>query len=88
MDREWLADKSWWCADCGVHTGAIAEYYMVHDGIWAIHGAKRGMLCIGCLEMRLGRLLTIADFPRLPINFGAFRQSDRLAQRLRRKEGK
>lgn len=86
MDREWLADKSWWCVDCGIHTGAILEYYMVRDSIWDVHGAGRGMLCIGCLELRLGRLLNRKDFPPLPINTGAFHQSDRLAQRLRRKE--
>jgi hypothetical protein len=53
--------------DCGHPTqGDLAlasggcEYYMVHDIVWAsaFMGPYDGMLCIGCLERRLGRPLT------------------------------
>lgn len=58
------------------------EYYMVHDGIWkAANGAI--MLCIGCLEERLNRKLTIRDFTDAPVNrlnFGT--KSARLIDRL------
>jgi hypothetical protein len=49
------------CRDCGLDTGAgpgeIGEYYSVHDAVWAAARMQRddGMLCIGCLETRLGR---------------------------------
>jgi hypothetical protein len=64
------------CADCGSDTlspepGELAEYYAVHDSLWAEAGMAPdgGYLCIGCLEARLGRRLYRADFPdQVPIN--------------------
>lgn len=45
------------------------EFYMVHNAVWAQAGMTAGFLCIGCLEQRLGRPLTGADFmPTPPIN--------------------
>lgn len=35
---------------------------MVHDAVWAAAHMDAGFLCIGCLERRLDRLLTPADF--------------------------
>jgi hypothetical protein len=66
------------CADCGVGTHTLREWYMVHDTVWdeawrdrrkwwhAINGQQ--VLCIGCLEQRLGRTLTAADFNGAPCN--------------------
>lgn len=54
------------CSDCGINTlprGGGAEYYMVHDDIWASAGMTTGYLCVGCLEARLGRRLSFADVP-------------------------
>lgn len=74
--------------DCGVDTAEIAEYYTVHDKVWlSAHPDDYGLLCIGCLETRLGRLLTSEDFPRYPINTGAFRQSERLKDRINSEQG-
>lgn len=59
------------CVICGVNTSGfrgIGEYYMVHDDIWKQHGCHRGMLCIGCLESRLGRFLVASDFTDCPVN--------------------
>ncbi len=73
------------CIDCGINTHDIHEYYMVRNSIWFSLGLKdnRGMLCIGCLEKRLGRRLDHSDFPNLPINTSpATRFSDRLLSRL------
>lgn len=83
------------CKDCKVCTHSIGEYYMVTTAIWRSafggDGRKaRGMLCIGCLERRIGRNLARlasskcarADFPDYPINHGAFPQSDRLMERI------
>lgn len=51
------------CEDCGVNTFDIDEYYMVKDEIWfSVCDDVYGMLCIGCLEERLGRRLTPTDF--------------------------
>lgn len=58
---------------------------MVHDGVWDVATEDfggDGMLCIGCLEARLGGVLTADDFTDAPINHGVFKQSARLQQRL------
>jgi hypothetical protein len=64
-----------------VDTWAVGEMYHVHDDLWEwavgwrAVGFERAvgpgavMLCIGCLEARLGRILTIEDFSDAPINW-------------------
>jgi len=78
--------EEWYvCLDCNVNTMDINEYYTVTDEVWlSAHPEDKGMLCIGCLEARLGRDLTCTDFPRYPINIGAFEQSVRLKDRIGR----
>jgi hypothetical protein len=57
------------CLDCRKDTYKMGEYYMVIDAVWAeANPNKKGMLCIGCLEKRLGRALTIRDFLWCPLN--------------------
>ena len=55
---------------------------MVTDEIWILANNKqtRGMLCIGCLEERLGRKLRPADFSDVPLNYFPW-VSKRLASR-------
>src|SRR5262245_26874344 len=61
------------CADCGLGTIRLGEWYMVRDDVWeqawaerrkSWHGRVPGqeILCIGCLEQRLGRTLMACDF--------------------------
>jgi hypothetical protein len=70
------------CIDCLNDTLDMDEYYMVHDVIWD-SVATDGMLCIGCLEDRLGRRLVEADFTTAPINAdGRTLRSCRLHERL------
>jgi len=78
------------CVDCGIDTSSklgVSEYYMVHDSVWALAKLPEpdAMLCIGCLENRIGRKLTRADFNMdASINNGIFgEQSRRLKNRLR-----
>ena len=63
-----IKDEHFECVDCRGDTRE--EYYMVHDTIWAEADMEPfgGMLCIGCLELRLGYRLHAKDFPKLPIN--------------------
>jgi hypothetical protein len=64
------------CRDCRADTlpadpdAGGAEFYMVHDRVWADAGiaADDGCLCIGCLERRLGRRLWPEDFKDVPLN--------------------
>lgn len=70
------------CEDCAVNTLLGHEYYMVHNHVWYDEaGMDEGMLCIGCLEIRLGRQLRAEDFMDVPIHF-IYPQSARLANRL------
>src|ERR1700733_13312125 len=70
------------CKDCKRCTVLLREYYMVLDEVWAMAFGGCAMLCIGCLEHRLGRTLTKQDFQDFPINCCVFPQSDRLRNRL------
>jgi|RhiMetdeSRZDD1v2_1073273.scaffolds.fasta_scaffold62997_4 hypothetical protein len=71
------------CIDCGIDT--TDEYYMVKDDVWPI-GGDDGMLCIGCLENRLGRTLIVDDFIDALINDPRFwKMSSRMRDRLSRR---
>jgi hypothetical protein len=82
------------CVDCCVGTLTIGEYYMVKDDVWeqAWAGRRKSwhaldgqeILCIGCLEKRIGRTLTKHDFGNAPINDPRFdpNKSARLLDRL------
>lgn len=57
------------CLDCGRDTGKMREHYFVHTDTWlSVVGSKSGMLCIKCLEERLGRELNSSDFTDCTIN--------------------
>ena len=78
------------CLDC--RAGAwrdLQEDFYVHDHVWrqAVPNAE-GMLCIGCLETRLGRQLTRADFanPQSQLLCGKVNWEDIIP--LRRKLGR
>ena len=79
-----MSRKKFKCLDCGVDTGKILEHYFIHLSVWLqVHNSKTGMLCIGCLENRLGRKLTSEDFPPVSINDPKIcAMSDRLRSRI------
>lgn len=65
------------CIDCGTATmpdtpigSADWQRYMVKGDVWSLAGLRPhdGWMCIPCLQARLGRPLTGADFPALPMN--------------------
>ena len=56
------------CRDCEKDTMKGDEnYYMVLFTLWDTYGVD-GMLCVRCLEERVGRKLTYYDFTNAPIN--------------------
>ena len=75
------------CLDCQVETsctprGKNDERYMIHNHLWLqANPSGTGKLCIGCLEKRMGRRLTPADFTDCPLNNSAS-GSERLISRL------
>lgn len=71
------------CLSCGVDTGRIYEYYMLKDSIWALTSVGRvGMLCIGCVETKIGRKLVPSDFNDSFVNKIPMQRSMRLNERL------
>lgn len=73
------------CFDCSVDTLALHEYYMVHAELWesVVQDDEVAFLCVGCLEVRIGRRLVPTDFTEVPINY-LTNKSDRLMERLGR----
>jgi hypothetical protein len=71
------------CDDCGWDTMASKqcwEYYFVYKEIWLEAGGAR-ILCIGCLEKRLGRELCPEDFPDCEDNKNSWHDTPRLFAR-------
>lgn len=70
------------CLDCKMDTKS--EYYVIKISLWKIVNPNiKGMLCIGCLEQRLGRVLTKDDFTQAALNSSNIdRKSERLKDRL------
>ena len=68
----------WDCADCGEST--LDDYYMVKNPVWRAAGMPNagmdasGMLHRKCLEKRIGRELTVNDFPPYPVNAPVFKE--------------
>jgi hypothetical protein len=77
------------CCHVGRH-----EWYTVTDAVWAAAGMNPHLvpgfnehieiLCVGCLETRLGRELTVADFTFAPLNGPRLFDTPRLAERKAR----
>lgn len=84
-----MSRRKWKCLDCKVDTGQIHEHYFINTDTWIkVVGPKSGMLCIGCLETRLGRELNARDFTSCSINslmVAGTSKSARLVDRLCRK---
>lgn len=57
------------CKDCGVETIRPdgIDYYMVNHKLWKKYGVGEDMLCIKCLEERMGRKLKKSDILVCPI---------------------
>jgi hypothetical protein len=76
------------CVDCKVNVYLIMECeYIVNQHVWEAAGLEQwrgGLLCIGCLEVRIGRRLERADFElsnpltRAGMRVGSYRLRDRL----------
>lgn len=82
--------KRWLCAGCGEDTSLMKEHYFLNTELWlqVNNGQERGMLCIGCVEKRLGRKLNTFDFPSVHINNPKLNSmSTRLHNRIHRFAG-
>lgn len=54
--------ERWDCKDCGKKCNVNSkDYYMVTNELWEKHGVVKGMLCMDCIEVRIGRKLEKFD---------------------------
>ncbi len=81
------------CSDCGwkINTSEHKEWFMLEDSLWESFRGSPRVLCVGCVEERLERRLTVADFDwDIPLNqeivSGDFSASKRLLSRMLDKE--
>lgn len=67
----------WKCMECHINTLGTKHYYMLKDDLWKKitsksfkgHRHSKGMLCLNCVEKRLGRRLSPQDFDlTIPVN--------------------
>lgn len=81
---------SWHCLECKKDTFLLDEYYMVHNDLWMsalrekdmdVNHGTDGMLCIKCLESRIGRELKAVDFTSAPISHVPERHRSELLQK-------
>ena len=80
------------CCDCGLGCNVAGEWYAVRDTVWELawrgrrkpwHSIRgQAVLCIGCLEKRLGRTLCAGDFTDAAVNCPDGNISDRMRARL------
>ena len=71
------------CLDCKRNVKEINELYMVWDAVWLEACPDlEGMLCVTCLERRIGRKLTPGDFTHCPLNTDFKSKSITLYRRL------
>jgi hypothetical protein len=78
------------CCDCGLGCVTAGEWYAVRDTVWELawRGRRKwwhrlsgqAVLCIGCLEKRLGRTLCADDFTDAVVNYP---DKDGISDRLR-----
>lgn len=89
----WLTDEKvdsglYDCHDCGVNTVRIGHYYRLVDVVWEAACKNHPshdeifMLCIPCVERRLGRELDMYDFTPMPINALTAINDPLVAQRI------
>lgn len=72
------------CKDCGIYTWTDHDAYMVKNYIWDIYGVGDGMLCMECLQKRMGFFLRANHFiscelNRENANIGVMQIKDHLA---------
>lgn len=78
------------CLVCGDETTFRAdkqdEWYMIRDALWLkANPNDDGKMCIGCVELKIGRRLRPKDFRPAPVNRVEFKGrvvSKRLVRRL------
>jgi hypothetical protein len=91
---DYFRPERFMCQDCGHDCREMGELYMVYHDVWekALRHSTAQMLCVGCIEQRLGYTLNNSDFMKAcpqNMDWGShglgkpYHQSLRLRKRLR-----
>ena len=68
--RRLTQKAEWKCVDCGKDTFVDnKDYYMVTFDLWKKFGVGERVLCIDCMEDRLGHKLNKEDILDCPLNY-------------------
>ena len=60
--------EHWKCRDCGKDCFINPkDYYMILTSLWDVFGVGNGMLCMDCMEDRLGHKLREEDILLCPV---------------------
>lgn len=68
--------------ECHINTLGTGHYYILKNNLWVEitsrkfkgHLGETGMLCLNCVEKRLGRRLVPEDFDlTIPVNYNIFK---------------
>lgn len=60
--------EHWTCKDCGKDCFKNKkDFYMVTFNLWKKFGVGKDMLCMNCMEERIGHKLTKNDILRCPV---------------------
>lgn len=62
----YFAESYYACQFC---KSPFGHRYAVHDEIWMQANLGAGIVCLKCLEVRIGRPLVREDFKNVPANF-------------------
>jgi hypothetical protein len=78
------------CNDCNVNVLTAGEFYVLKQDIWEkqLSLGWTDNLCVGCLEARLGRKITLHDISSFPSYEWMHPPSERLADRFGFVKGK
>jgi hypothetical protein len=61
-------DNNWYCKECDKDCFIDdKDYYMVKHEIWSKVGVGKGMLCMDCIETKIGHKLTKDDIIECPL---------------------
>lgn len=62
--------KLWTCLDCKRYIKFTCECPMLHDALWLSIASQKDFLCFDCVEVRLGREMTLDDMKlEPPVNY-------------------
>ena len=71
LDTRTKKEKEHWkCFDCSKDTLLnVKDYYMITNELWIKYGVENNMLCMNCIEKRLGHKLRKEDLTDCSLNY-------------------